>query len=162
MTTDILQRFLSRKLFDIGADDTRLDRLRKAADELASSLLKVRSPAVTYSLVAFDPSIPADEPVLSEVGTLVEQHWNTYRSCFSDVPRPLFRAILLEALRQGQEKDTAIAATTALISRNVLPHFAVESEREVWNDLVSCNSGSWHKLSGLGVNRALCEARDAR
>src|SRR5713226_3547783 len=136
MSTDILQRFLSRKLFDIGPDDTRLDRLRKAADELASSLLKVRSPAVTYALVAFDPSIPVDEPVLSEIGALVEQHWNTYRSCFSDVPRPLFRAILPEALRQGKEKDTAIGATVALISRNILPHFGVDSEREVWNDLV--------------------------
>jgi GTPase-associated system helical domain len=136
MTSDILQRFLSRKLFDIGPDDTRLDRLRKAADELASSLLKARSPAVTYALVAFDPEVPVDEPVLSEIGALVEKHWNTYRSCFSDVPRPLFRAILLEALRQGQEKDSAIAAAVALISRNVLPHFGVESEREVWNDVI--------------------------
>ncbi len=141
MTSDILQKFLSQKLFDIGPDDTRLDRLRKAANELASSLLKVRSPAVTYSLVAFDPNVPADEPVLAETASRVEQHWNTYRSCFSDVPRPLFRAVLLEALQQGQEKDTGIAAAVALLSRNVLPHFAVESEREAWNDLILSAEG---------------------
>jgi hypothetical protein len=136
MSTDILQRFLNRRLFDIGPDDTRLDRVRKAAGELASSLLEKRSETVRYALVAFDPDIPTDEPVLADVSKIVENHWNTYLSCFADTPRSLLRAVLLEALRQAQEKDIGIASAVALTARNVLPHFPVSSEREVWDDLV--------------------------
>jgi GTPase-associated system helical domain len=138
VATDILQLFLNRRLFDIGPDDTRLGRLRKAAAGLAASLSKRRARTVWYALAAFDPDVPPDDEVLGEAATAVQKHWNTYASCFADAsPRPLFRAVLLEALYQAQMDDTGIATAVALVARNVLPHFNVASERDVWLQVVA-------------------------
>jgi hypothetical protein len=136
LSLDILQRFLDRRLLDIGADDTRLEKIRKAANDTASFLLRERSEAVHYALVAFDPDIPVNEPVLGDVGKALATHWNTYLSCFPDTPRMLLRGVILEALRLTSEEDEGIAVAVALEARNVLPFYSVSSEREVWQDLV--------------------------
>lgn len=137
MATNILQQFLNRRLFDIGPDDTRLERIRKAAADLAASLSKHPDKTVRFALAAFDPDVPPGDPVLGEVEAVVQRHWNTYASCFADAsPRPLFRAVLLEALHQAQLEDAGIAVAVALVARNVLPHFNVASERDVWLQVV--------------------------
>src|ERR1700733_2717419 len=115
MTIDILQEFLNRSLSNIGkADDTRFAKLRKAADQLASSLQAKRRAALNYMLVATDPDAPVDDPVFDEVGSFVQEQWQTYRTCFADVPRTLFRALILEALWQSIQKDSAIASAVCL------------------------------------------------
>lgn len=135
MSRDILQRFLSRRLFEIGGDDTRLDRLRRAAGDLGSSLIEEPTRTMRYALVAFDPDVPVDDPVLDEVADAVEQHWNTYAGCFADRPRTLLRAVLLEALRQAAGRSVGIAAAIALSARNLLPHLNLGAEQDIWRDL---------------------------
>lgn len=138
MTVDILLSFLNRKLFNIGeADDTRLAKLRKAADTLASSLQSKRQSALNYSLVAFDPEVPSDEPIFEEVGSFVQAQWQTYKTCFSDVPRTLFRALLLEALWQSIKKDPNIAMAVCLNARNVLPHRDLGTESDLWSEVLT-------------------------
>jgi hypothetical protein len=136
VSSDILQRFLTNRLFEIGNDDDRLGRLRGAAADVAAVLLSDRSRTVRYVSAAFDPDTPVDEPVLADIALQVEKHWNTYLACFSDTPRVLYRAVLLEALRQAQEKDVRIATAVTLTCKNLVPHFNVGSERKIWDEFV--------------------------
>lgn len=140
LSTDILQRFLTSRLFEIGPDDDRLERLRAAAADVAVSLASDRSRTVKYASVAFDPDVPVGEPVLAEIASQVEKRWNTYLSCFSDTPRVLYRAVLLEALRQAQEKDVAVASAVTLICHNLVPHLNVGSERQIWEEFLCAAS----------------------
>jgi Arc/MetJ-type ribon-helix-helix transcriptional regulator len=138
MKVDILQDFLNRKLFNIGeADDTRFAKLRKAADTLAASLQSKRQAALNYSMVAFDPDVPPDEPIFEEVGSFVQDQWQTYKTCFSDVPRTLFRALLLEALWQSIQKDPNIATAVCLGARNVIPQHDLGNEKDIWSQIVT-------------------------
>lgn len=138
MTVEILQSFLNRKLFDIGeADDTRFAKLQKAADGLAESLQAKRQDALSYLLVASDPDVPSDEPIFKEVGSHVQAQWQTYRTCFSDVPRTLFRALLLETLWQSIQKDENIAMGVRLSLQNVIPIRNLGNEADIWNEVVA-------------------------
>ena len=136
MTNDVLQGFLTKKLFDIGPEDDRLEKLRSAATDLGTILLATPPLAVNYSLVAFDPDVRPDDPVLALTAKVVEKHWNTYLSCFSDQPLSLWRAVMLDALRQAAEKDVSTATSMALLGRNVLGHLPVGIERDIWKDIV--------------------------
>jgi GTPase-associated system-like protein len=148
MTNDVLQGFLNKKLFDIGPEDERLVKLRSAAADLGTLLIATPSLAVNYSLVAFDPEVSPDDPVLTQVAQIVEKHWNTYLSCFSDrQPRNLWRAVLLDALRQASEKDGRISASMSLLGRNILPHLPIGVESGIWEDVIQAAE---HRAEELG------------
>lgn len=137
MSADILQKFLNKRLFQVGGDDARLERIREAANEVADILATKSSKAPQYALVAMDPSVSNDEPLLGEISEVLEKHWQTYVNCFADTPTALFRAIILEAFRLAIQKDVGIASALALTARNVISHFDVSSEKEIWDDLIS-------------------------
>ncbi|MBB5052796.1 hypothetical protein HNQ36_002770 [Afipia massiliensis] len=131
MQTDILHRFLQNGLIEIGPEDERLTRLRAAAAQMASSITAERHGTPRFAMVAFDPKVSGDDPVLDEVAEAVAAHWATYRSAFADRPITVFRAVLLDGLRQAQEEDSGVAAAVALTTRNMLPHFDLGREKEI-------------------------------
>ena len=55
MSDDVLLRFLSSGLIDVGGDDTKLEKLRGTAGDLAAALKKTPSKTSSFALVAFDP-----------------------------------------------------------------------------------------------------------
>jgi hypothetical protein len=137
VSRDILQRFLVRKLFDIGPEYERLGRLRQEASDLRAQMLGCPPVAIRYALVAFDPNVPVSEPTLDEVAQAVESHWNTYASCFADTPGTAFRAVLLAALEQAVAESVGIAAAIGILARNLLTHLDISAEMDVWSDLIT-------------------------
>ena len=137
MQTDILHRFLDNRLFDIGPEDERLTRLRTAAKTVAASIAGNPARVPSVAMVAFDPKVPADDPVMNDVATAVSESWTTYTSVFADRPVVVFRAVLLEALRQSQEESTEIAGAVGLTARNMLPLLDLGLEKSVWADLTA-------------------------
>jgi GTPase-associated system helical domain len=136
LLTDILPRFLDLKLFDIGGDDERLARLRAAAGRIAENLKAQRQRAPQSVMVALDPRVSGDDPVLVDVAAAVSEQWTTYLSVFADRPVIMFRAILMEAIRLAQEDDAGIAAAAAFTARNLLPRLAIGAEKDIVRDVL--------------------------
>lgn len=140
MADDILQRFLAKRLFDVGGDDNRLEMLRSAAEELGGNLKASPQRIPAFTMVAIDPQVPADEPILIEVGEILQKHWNSYVGAFSDSVLPVvFRGIILTALEQIKGSE-ALATAIILTCRNLLPHLGAKKDSELWKSLIDASS----------------------
>ncbi|CUH81426.1 GTPase-associated system all-helical protein GASH [Tropicibacter naphthalenivorans] len=132
----ILQGFLVKGLIDVGGDDTKLEKLSQAAKDLASALKKKPSKALSYSLIAFDPDAPEDDPVVQEALAALQKRWVTYRNTFADMPISVVRAILLDAIVDAATEDDRVGVCFVASARNALPLMPVDSERDIWIDIV--------------------------
>ena len=110
MNQSMLQRFLNEGLLPIGDDDTSFKNLQKASSALATKLARKKAKVIPYTLVALDPQIPADEPVLTEIEQAVMKTWSTFRNKFPDTPTQILRAVIFEALLRASEKDDHVAS----------------------------------------------------
>ena len=136
MNDDVLLRFLSKGLIDIGGDDDKLGRLRQTAVDLTGILEKTPAKASPYALVAFDPDVPSTDPIIVEVEEALRKRWETYVNTFAETPVAVFRAILLDALIRACGRNDTVAAAFVASARNLLPFMEVGSEREIWADIV--------------------------
>jgi hypothetical protein len=137
MNEDVLLRFLSNGLIDVGGDDAKLEKLRATAGDLADFLKKAPSKAAAYALVAFDPQAPADDPVVRETLDALKSRWATYVNTFSGTPIAIVRAMLLEALARAAAKDERIGVAFTTSARNALPFMEAGDERAIWADVVT-------------------------
>ena len=127
MAADVLQTYLNNRLLeDIGSDDSRLERLRDAAGDLADVLRQDPGKAFAWAIVALDPRTPASDPTFGGIGDTLAARWRTYSNCFPGTPVTVFRAMILTALSAVSEDDARIAF--ALVSRNLLPHLRLGIE----------------------------------
>lgn len=131
-----LQGFLNKGLIDVGGDDAKLEKLSQAAKDLAGTLKKNPSKALNYSLIAFDPDAPEDDPVVQEALAALQNQWATYRNTFAATPIAVIRAILLDALVEGAEEDDRIGICFVASARNALPLLPVDNERDIWIGIV--------------------------
>lgn len=137
MSQQILIRFLSAGLINVGGDDAKLDKLKETAADLASTLRKTPSKAPTFALIAFDPEAPADDPVIKEGAEALQKRWATYVNTFSGTPVAVIRAILLDALVQAAEEDEKVGVAFVTSARNALPFMEAGNERAIWADVVA-------------------------
>jgi hypothetical protein len=131
-----LQGFLNKGLIDVGGDDTKLEKLSQAAKDLAGTLKKKPSKALSYSLIAFDPDAPEDDPVVQEALAALQNRWATYRNTFAATPIAVIRAILLDALVDAAEEDDRVGVCFVASARNALPLLPVDNERDIWIGIV--------------------------
>lgn len=136
MSEDVLLRFLSNGLINVGGDDAKLEKLRATANDLAASLKKAPSKAAAYALVAFDPEAPVDDPVIVEALAALKGRWATYVNTFSGPPVAVVRAMLLDALAQAAGEDDRIGVAFVTSARNALPFMEAGDERAIWADVV--------------------------
>ncbi|MEV4654823.1 GTPase-associated system all-helical protein GASH [Micromonospora sp. NPDC049301] len=137
MSEDVLLRFLGSGLIDVGGDDTKLEKLRVTASDLAGSLKKSSSKALAYALIAFDPQAPVDDPVVVDALDALKKRWATYVNTFSGPPVAVVRAMLLDALAQAAADDDRIGVAVVASARNALPFMEAGDEREIWADVVT-------------------------
>lgn len=141
MALDILQRFLTAKLFDVNGDDIRLNRLRETAGDLSNLLKDAPNRAAAFTMVAIDSEIPADEPILLEVAALLEKRWNSYAGAFAGgMLSVVSRAIILDALSRCLASDGVALAMTAT-ARTFLPILGSQADRSLWADLIDDADG---------------------
>ncbi|PHV25600.1 hypothetical protein CSQ93_22875 [Janthinobacterium sp. BJB426] len=135
MQTSILQDFLTLRLLNIGAEDSRLEKLVGAAHELAQQYARNPKAAVASLLAAWDP-VAAPHRSLLDIGELLQKHWPTFRAAFEDEPLTLYRAIILEAVLRAMEQQGTLAVAVDLIGANVLPHLNVGQECNILSKIL--------------------------
>lgn len=136
MSDDVLLRFLSKGLIDVGGDDAKLEHLRQAAGDLSGILKKTPAKASPFALLAFDPNAPATDPTITEVENALRKQWQTYVNTFADTPVTVFRAMLLEALVRAAAGNDTVAVAFVASARNVLPFMEVGGEQGIWSEVV--------------------------
>jgi hypothetical protein len=133
----VLLRFLNNGLVNVGGDDSKLEKLTQAANDLAGVLKKTPSKALSFSLIAFDPEAPEDDPAVVEALAALQNRWTTYRNTFSSTPIAVIRAILLDALVTAAGEDDRVGVCFVASARNTLPLMRANDEREIWADVVA-------------------------
>lgn len=136
MSDSILQGFLNKGLIDVGGDDAKLDKLKQTAADLAVVLKKTPSKALSFSLIAFDPDAPEEDPVMQEALAALQNRWTTYRNTFSAKPVAVIRGVLLDALVEAAADDDRVGVCFIASARNALPLLAVDNERDIWVGIV--------------------------
>lgn len=137
MTENVLLRFLSHGLIDVGGDDAKLEKLQATAGDLAGFLRKSPAKAAAYALVAFDPQAPVDDPVVCEALEALKNRWATYVNTFSGTPISVVRAMLLDALASAAADDERIGVAFVTSARNTLPFMEAGDERAIWANVVT-------------------------
>lgn len=135
MVTSLLQEFLSSRLLDIGAEDSRLEKLENTCGELAKTYATNPQSALPPLLAAWDPSA-GEDPVLLQIGSVLQNHWPTYRGAFKGEPLTLYRAVVLESVMRAMELQGVLAPAVSLIAANVLPQLKVGQEARILEILV--------------------------
>lgn len=135
MNTSLLQEFLSLRLLNIGADDTRLEKLDATCNELAQKYATNPDVALVPLLAAWDPAAGADQALLA-IGEVLQKHWPTFRGAFSDEPLTLYRAVVLEAVMRAMELQGKLAVAVGLVAENVLPRVQVGQEAQIHSKLL--------------------------
>ena len=136
MSDDVLLRFVTKNLINVHGDDTKLANLRQAAADLSEILRETPTKTLAFSLAAFDPEVPKDDPSIVEAAGALRRRWETYANTFSSMPIAICRAMLLDALIQAALDNEAIAIGFSASARNVLPFMEVGGEREIWTEVI--------------------------
>lgn len=132
MSEEILLQFLEIGVVNVGSDDSKLEKLRDTAKDLATALKKTPAQTVRWTLVAVDPEASAEDPVIADAWGVLKKNWVTVANSFQGVPVAVLRATLLDALVQTASKDETIAVAFANTARNMLPHMPLGNEAPVW------------------------------
>jgi hypothetical protein len=137
MSDEILLQFLAAGIVNVGSDDSKLEKLRATAKDLAATLKKTPTRTVRWTLIAIDPEASAEDPVIAESWATLKKHWATVSNSYQSTPILLLRATLLDALVQSASKDEAIAVAFANSARNMLPYMPLGAEGPVWQRAVA-------------------------
>ncbi len=131
MNTSILQLFLEDNLLNIQIDDPTFVKLTKAAEALQKKELKKKSEIPRFLLIAIDPNVNVNEPVLSLIKEHITKKSQTILSKSKDTPITLLRAIALEALWNLCQTDLVSARIVWLLGSNVINQFEFGREEKV-------------------------------
>lgn len=136
MQQEFLMRFLEIGAINLNSDDTKLEKLRTTAKDLATTLRKAPSKTISFTMVAADPSVPPTDPVVDEAMSALRKRWETVANAFTGRPVNILRAILLDAIVQAAREDDAIAVAFVNTARNALGHAETADEAPIWLDAV--------------------------
>ncbi len=134
VTYSILQSFLDNQF--IKTDDLEcIENLKKASGAVQKILeqKKNKPKIIQYTLVALDPTISDDDPVILEVEQLIIKKWSTFRNSVvktKDAPIAYIQAVILEALN-ALSKDEKLAAIIWHAGCNIISHYKLAGQKEV-------------------------------
>ncbi|RZK27046.1 MAG: hypothetical protein EOO43_00870 [Flavobacterium sp.] len=145
----MIQEYLNEQFIQI-ADDANFDKIKKTSSDVAKKIAKDKSKILSYSLVAFDPEISADNPEIVEIKSLIIENWQTFFSNSKDTALTIIRAIMLDALKTASN-DLSSACLIWFSSRNIFKYYKLGREQdiltkfllELGNNIESKASESW-------------------
>lgn len=148
---DMLQRYLSSGLLDIGDDDTRLSKLRDAAADLQKLFAAQPRTGLYHALMVYSDNTSSEDQSFVESAEVLSKHWNTYKNRYPDTPRSLFRAMAIHAISEtgAAAPDFEAAVTYGLRSLGQHPNAANEGPilqeyyRDISNKLEQRAAASW-------------------
>jgi len=137
MAQEYLLEFLNVGVIDLNGDDSKLEKLRDTAKDLAVVLRRNPSKTSLFTMVAADPGVSAADPSIVEAMDALRQRWQTIANTHKGLPVAVLRAILLDAIVQAARADDTIAVAFVNTVRNALAHAQVANEAEIWRQAVS-------------------------
>jgi hypothetical protein len=130
----VLQHLLEAELVDID-DDSQMEKLTAAAAFVQDQLAEGKIGIAPATLVAMDPQVEADEPVLDAVYAAVSAQWSTVKKRHPDRPVALLRGVLAQALAAAGESD-AVASVIWPTASSYAPYAPLAREQEVWSRIL--------------------------
>lgn len=112
----VLQELLNLGLVDIGADDSRFEKMQSAAAVFATKLKEEPDLLISSTLIAIDNEIDENNPLFALVEELVILEWPTLRNTHVNRPRELLRSIIIAALKasiDGKPEAAGVVHNTA-------------------------------------------------
>ncbi len=94
----MLQELLNLGLVEIGADDSRFQKMQNAANALSRHFVEKPELLVTATLIALDDDSDEGDPFFELVEKLVIVEWVTLRNTHVNRPRQLLRSITVDAI----------------------------------------------------------------
>lgn len=125
---DLLQKFLSLGLLDIGDDDTRLAKLRDSATELQQRFLNEPRVGMYHALMIYSGNVDSEDQCFTEGGEVLAKHWPTYMNRYTDVPRGILRGIAFQALSGACESSSNFESGVAYGLRSLGEHPAATKD----------------------------------
>jgi Fe-S cluster biogenesis protein NfuA len=125
----MIQDYLNEQFIQT-TEDANFEKLKKTCTTVAKNIGKDKAKILAYSLIAFDPEIPADNKEIVEIKSLIIENWQTFLSNSKDTTITIIRAVILDAL-QAASKETSSACLIWYSSRNTIKHFKLGREKEI-------------------------------
>jgi len=125
----MIQEYLNEQ-FIRTSEDSNFEKIKKTSTELAKRISKDKALILAYSLIAFDPEVPADNKYIIEIKNLIIESWPTFLSSSKDTKLTIIRAVMLEAL-QLVSKEINLACLIWFASRNTFKYLKLGREKEI-------------------------------
>lgn len=125
----MIQEYLNLQLIKT-KEDGNLEKLKKTASVIAKEISENKAKILSYTLVAFDPEIPADNKEIIEVKKLIIEEWQTFVANSKDTALTVIRAVMLEALNTVS-KEISNAALIWFAGRNIINYFKLGREESI-------------------------------
>src|SRR5260370_22044120 len=119
---DMLHKYLSSGLLDIGDDDSRLAKLREAAGGLQKLFTSTPRIGLYQALMVYSEKVEPEDQCFAESAEALSKHWNTYQNKYKYTPRGLFRAMAIHALSESTAANADVAAAVAYGLRGLGQH----------------------------------------
>src|SRR5690349_9692878 len=156
---DMLQKYLSSGLLDIGDDDTRLTKLREASADLQKLFTSAPRVGLYHALMVYSDKVDVADSCFTESAEALSKHWNTYANKYKDPPRALFRAMAIHAVSETSDKSPDFSAAVAYGLRSLGQHPKTTNEgaildeyyRDVTHKLEERAVASWRLNSAAPV-----------
>lgn len=137
MSDEILSRCLEVGLINVGGDDNKLAKLSESVEDVVALLSKSPSKTAVFTIVAVDPNVPANDPALLEVYSLIKNRWTTIANTYSSTPIAVIRCVLLAALVRSARQSELQAIVFVNVARNTLPNVEAGPEGSIWLEAVA-------------------------
>lgn len=125
----MIQEYLNEQFIQT-TEDANFEKLKKTCAAVAKSISKDKAKILAYSLIAFDPDVPADNKEVTEIKTLIIENWQTFLSNSKDTTLTIIRAVMLDAL-QAASKETSSACIIWFASRNAFKYYKLGREKHI-------------------------------
>lgn len=127
--TNMIQEYLNEQFIQT-TEDANFEKLKKTCAAVAKNISKDKAKILAYSLIAFDPEVPADNKEITEIKALIIENWQTFLSNSKDTTLTIIRAVMLDAL-QAASKETSSACLIWFASRNAFKHYKLGREKDM-------------------------------
>lgn len=131
----VLQRLLEADLVEVH-DDGEMEKLSAAASLVEKQLVESKLSLAPATLIAMDPHVDPDEPILDAVYAAVLDQWPTVKRRHPDRPVAILRGVLTQALASATQAD-AVAAVVWATATSYAPFAPLAREQELWATILA-------------------------
>jgi hypothetical protein len=130
----MIQEYLNEQFIQT-TEDANFVKLKKACADVAKKISKDKAKILSFSLVAFDPEVPADNQEIAEIKQLIIDNWQTFLSNSKDTTLTIIRAVILDALKVAS-KETSSACLIWFACRHTFKQYKLGREKPILTNFV--------------------------